>query len=347
MGDVILQTPIVSWVKLLFPKAEIEFITSKEFSSLLEGHPHIDKVTTYKREKGFKDLSQLMSLAKKLRESKPDFIIDLHGSTRSKFLSLLIFKTAVLRIHKRNFLRFLLVRFKLDFLKNLESHHERVINDFKILFQHQYDRNDLISFNRQKSLYENQNITSTAQSFQHHENFDLVEKKYLVLSPVASFESKRWPISYYLELCKLMLEDTRFKSFKFVVIGGPNDTYCAELNSIADERMINLQGKTSIAQSNAYMAGSCLTITNDTGSAHMSESFGVPVLNFFGATSPSFGFKTYLPASKTLTSHYKCSPCSNTGSRKCFQKTYECLEAIKPKTAFENVVKVLEELKYV
>ena len=42
MGDVLLQTSFVRWLKLNIPQSKVFYITSKEFVGLLDNNPDID-----------------------------------------------------------------------------------------------------------------------------------------------------------------------------------------------------------------------------------------------------------------------------------------------------------------
>jgi ADP-heptose:LPS heptosyltransferase len=147
MGDIVLQTPFISWLKMQFPKCRITFVTSAQFTPLVAGHPFIDEVISYERARGLKDIKSLKALAENIsNELQADFIIDLHGTTRGKLIRFFCHHIPSIKVYKRGFARFLLVKLKIDFLKKLETHHERVIADFKILFAKEYQKSELMSY---------------------------------------------------------------------------------------------------------------------------------------------------------------------------------------------------------
>ena len=93
MGDVVLQTATVNWLRALFGEnLRITFVTSKEFSSLIESHPGINEVISFDRRNG----ESWGSFTKKIGEidkSHPfDLILDLHGTLRSFRLRLSLWK---------------------------------------------------------------------------------------------------------------------------------------------------------------------------------------------------------------------------------------------------------------
>ena len=98
-----------------------------------------------------------------------------------------------------------------------------------------------------------------------------------------------------------------------------------------------VKGKTSFLESSEIIGGASLVITNDTGVLHLSESFGIPVVSFFGPTTPDFGFRPHLEQSVCFYKGVKCSPCSATGAKPCFQKSLLCMEAIDVNEVFQKL----------
>ena len=232
LGDVVIQTSFASWIKSEFPSCKITFVTSKEFSSLVEAHPHIDDVVPYTRSSGLKDLKNLRKLTRDVHSKSPiDFIIDLHGTTRSFFLKVLNPDIPCINLDKRRLERFLLVKLKWDLLKKEKTLHERTIHDYQAFFGKRYDRQLLENF--LENLNHTQGtITSAPESFTQSEFISPFEK-YIVIAPVASFESKRWPMKSFIEVAKVFLKDEQLKNYSIALVAGPNDDYVDEFNTIA------------------------------------------------------------------------------------------------------------------
>jgi heptosyltransferase-2 len=345
LGDLVMQTGFVSWLKFTFPNCEITFITLKQYTSLIDNHPHIDNVIGYEKEKGFKDLKALSKLGRKInKSSKIDFIIDLHGTTRAFFFKLLNFSIPSINLDKRRIERQILTKLKIDFLKNQFSQHTRTIRDYSGLFDEEFDLEILEeNLNRDSSFVKNLSVTSSPQAFTKS---TLVKpfKKYLVISPVASFASKRWPIVMYKELIEKIINSSVFGNINICIVAGPADDYCDELSELVilyPDRISNLKGKTNLAQSSEIIRESLLVIGNDTGMGHIAESFGVPVISIFGPTSESFGFAPHLPDSKALSIDLWCRPCSTTGKQKCFRKRQYCMEGVTIDDVYNNITSTL------
>ena len=152
-------------------------------------------------------------------------------------------------------------------------------------------------------------------------------RAYVVLAPVASFAAKHWPIENFVALAKKILHETELD---VVVVAGPQDNHCEAFGAITDPRLINLQGKTKLLQSAAWLKGARAVVGNDSGMNHIAEASGVKVLTLFGPTHEAFGFAPHLPGSKSLSQDLWCRPCSATGARKCYRAEKYCLTQTTP-----------------
>jgi ADP-heptose:LPS heptosyltransferase len=235
-------------------------------------------------------------------------------------------------VDKRRWERFLLTKFKGVFFKRLispkvfglEPQVERIINDFESIF------------------CDNRGVRRTKE-FVHgpHEEMTtlgaLPEYKiagdYVVLAPSASFVPKRWPIKSFVELAQKLLATT---SYKIVVLAGPEDKFCEAFQEISSDRLINLQGKTSLKESMSILSRTKVCIGNDSGMNHIAEAHGVPCLTIFGPTDPRFGFAPHANKSHYLSQELWCKPCSTTGSKACFRDKLYCMEEISVDKVYET-----------
>lgn len=339
MGDVVLQTAIVNWLRSLFEqKLRITFLTSSEFSSLLKGHSGIDQVIDFDRRNGekWKELKDKIKLVHK--EHPIDLILDLHATLRSFRLKLSFWHIPTLTVDKRRWERFLLTKLRSKSLKRffdkkffgLGPQVERTILDFQDLF---YD---------QRGIYHTQDFRQGP----HKEMTSLgelpvyaIKRPYIVVAPSASFFYKRWPVSKFLELTYALLEKT---TFNVVLLAGPGDDFCKLFDEIHNERFINLQGKTSLKESMSILSCANLSIGNDSGMNHIAEAYGVPCLTLFGPTDPRFGFSPHGDKSRFIFKELYCQPCSTTGKKKCFRDRHYCMEEISVSEVLNLSLDILE-----
>ncbi len=327
IGDVLQCMSIVGGTKAQIPNAEIHWFVRSDIAPILELDPRIHKIWSFDKKLGLKGLWQL---AKVLKKEHFTYVYDAHSNIRSTILKLKIcpFWKRWLGIapqyairSKERLKRILLFKFR--------------INKFPKPFR------GMVSF--QKPLYQF-GITDFPMNFSQwnfptatQEKLDkLVElelKNYICLVPSAAWELKRWDISYWKELIQLLPQQ------HFLIIGGPSDTFCEEIASVAPDRAINLAGKTSLIDSCFVVHETALTVSADTGFIHAADLFGKK--GIFLAGPSAFGFPTGSHI-KTLEKEMPCRPCTKDGRGKCSQKTHkECLMSLTPEmvaTAIRNSI---------
>ncbi|MFL5786257.1 MAG: glycosyltransferase family 9 protein [Bacteriovoracaceae bacterium] len=316
MGDVVLQTATVNWLRSLFGnKLRVTFVTSREFVSLVEGHPGINAVIGFDRRKDhWKDF-----VGKVVAAGPYDLVLDLHATMRSFRLKWALWAVPQLTVDKRRWERFLLTKLKSIFFGKIwkaEPQVERIINDIQDIFG---DERGV-------------RATKDFRHGPHGEMTSLCElpvyklpEKYIVIAPSASFLPKRWPIENFVKLTERLLETT---DLTMVVLAGPDDRFCEAFEVIKSHRLINLQGKTTLKESMSVLERAQLSIGNDSGMNHIAEAYGVPVVTIFGPTHPAFGFAPHGSKSRYHSVDIWCKPCSTTGSSPCYRKDLYCMKMI-------------------
>ncbi|MGE3608091.1 MAG: glycosyltransferase family 9 protein [Bacteriovoracaceae bacterium] len=339
MGDIVLQTATINWLRaLLGPELRITFVTSKEFSSLVEEHPFVNQVIHFDRKgkESWKDFKHKIS---QINQKTPiDLILDVHGTMRSFRLKMAFWFIPSLTVDKRRWERFFLVKFKNKYLKRLfsstrfgmENQVERIIKDFDFIF------NDMRAIERTRKFRNGPHSELT--SLRSVESYPL-KNSYIAISPSASFQFKRWPIDSFVQLAQELLKRT---SHDIVILGGPSDDFCNAFKAIDSERLINLQGKTSLKESMSILSQAILSIGNDSGMNHIAEAYGVPCLTLFGPTDPLFGFAPHGDKSKFISKELWCRPCSTTGSKKCFRDRHYCMEMISVDEVLHDSLEILK-----
>ncbi len=339
MGDVVLQTATINWLRSLLGKeARFSFVTSSEFVSLLENHPEITSVIGFDRKRG-ETWSALKKRINKLHQDHPiDLILDLHANLRSYRLKLSFWTIPSLTVDKRRWERFILTKVKNLRLKRLfakkffrpEPQVERILNDFESIFGDHRAKRRTQDYRRgpHQELTSLGEVSSTIS----------LSPPYIVLAPSASFEAKRWPISSFLALTQKIIQDGRFR---VVVLAGPSDTFCEAFNELRSDRVTNLQGKTSLRESMSVLKGATICVGNDSGMNHIAEAYGVACLTLFGPTDPRFGFAPHGESSGFISKELFCKPCSTTGDKACTRDRHYCMEDISVMEVYEKLFAML------
>lgn len=337
MGDVVLQTATINWLKSLYGnEVSLSFATAKEFSSLIEKHPGLDNIICLDRGSNGAWGTFAQSLKQLHREKPIDLILDLHGAMRSYGVRWMFWNIPSLSVDKRRWERFFLTKLKGVLLKNLiskkifglENQVHRLLIDLEDIFGAPRS----IEHTKEYLGSKQGELTSLASLAPYA---DLVN--YIVISPSASFFPKRWPVERFVELAKKLLA----LGEKVVILGGPDDHFCDIFNTIKDESLINLQGRTTLSESMRVVAGAKLSIGNDSGMNHIAEAYGVKCLTIFGPTDPRFGFAPHAQNSRYLSKTLWCKPCSTTGSKPCFRKSLLCMENISVEEVYYTCLDLL------
>ena len=350
LGDIVLHSSCAAAIKRRWGQSvHISLLTSQVFAPLMEETPFIDEIHSFSRTQG---LRELVKQVKGIHEKrKIDFLLDIHGSLRSLLIRYYFWQIPRLYGDKRTLERFLLTWGKLDILSPQYAHAygegrgekngfgelllKRIPRDFASVFQY-----STTSWGPKAQL------SFSSWTFQH-DNIPLelgVESPFILVAPSASFVEKRWPAEYFKKFLQMALEDVELAPFQFVITAGPEDSFCLafeDLCKLYPQRLLNLQGKTTLDESVQLAKAAHFCIGNDTGIIHYAESVGTPVLAILGPTGEQFGFYPHLPGSDTVSLSLWCRPCSSNGKGRCVRSERFCLTLISPKIVLNKVKKLL------
>jgi ADP-heptose:LPS heptosyltransferase len=109
----------------------------------------------------------------------------------------------------------------------------------------------------------------------------------LAIGPTANWLAKTWRPEYFTELIdRLTAEDGILPGARVVLLGRDDERPMALrlIDSIPDERLIDLVGKLDLLTAYACLARSAFYIGNDSGLMHLAAASGVPTLGLFGPT---------------------------------------------------------------
>jgi heptosyltransferase-2 len=335
LGDIVLTTAFLSWIKGQFPKIKIDFLTLKDNSLLVEELPFINQVFAHDKASGLPDILRLKSLTRDLKKNNYDFVIDLHGTTRSFFIKLFLNNIPHLSIDKWRLERWLLVKFKKDFIHQNPLHYLRPMYDFEDILCREFELEEFKNYQIEKSLA---SYTSSPASLIKTE-----PKRILLIAPGASFQTKKYPVSYFSEIATEVL--TQDNELEVHIIGAPSENECDELFQklqAFSKRVKNLKGTLSFKEALEYVAQTKVVLSNDSLFAHIADSCGVAALVIFGPTDERFGFAPYGEKSKSYSvKNLACRPCSTTGSKDCTRTNQFCMDNINKEEIISDILERL------
>ncbi len=325
LGDIILTTPLISALKQIFPFSHLAFLTTPIGKEALQGLEEIDEIMLYDKrgkEKGFKNLRKKI---REIKEKNFNLAISPHRSFRTSFL-LALSKIPVLVGFEEASLSFV-YHFRLPRKKELHEVERNLelikpIGELPEDFQPRIKLPGLRDFSLDK--------------------FGIKKDSLLVgIAPGSAWAGKRWLSEYYAQLSDLL---SRELGAKVVLIGNDSDQKLGEeIESLAQNSLINLAGKTSIKELFGIISQLDLLVSNDSAPVHIASGYSVPVVVIYGPTVPAFGFTPYQTPHKIIEKALECRPCHHHGPRACPEGHFRCMKEISPQEVFEAVVGLLKE----
>jgi ADP-heptose:LPS heptosyltransferase len=312
LGDIVLSSPIIRILKS-HQQHEIHFATQKEFESVLEANPYIDKI--HLLEKGVPNLVQT------LKKENFDIVIDLQNSLKTRSVKNRL-RTRSMTFKKQNLKEWLLVNFKINLLS--KTHVVDQLVEVVTPLGAKMDSLGLDYFIPEKDEVE-------------HAWFpDSHKKGFAVLVVGSKYKTRQLPVSRMIELCDRINKP-------IILVGGKADVDIAneieaffkpttdrmekEIEILNKKTVIfNACGKFSINQTASIISKSNWVFTHDTSMMHIAAAFKKPIYSIWGNTIPEFGMYPYRTQFSIFENkNLKCRPCSSTGFDKCPKGHFKCM----------------------
>ena len=309
IGDIVLTTPVVRVLKTQLDGAEIHYATKKQFSSLFQENPYIDKMHYLQ--------GSLIDFVRILRQEKFDYIIDLHNNLRTTLIKLMLGVTAY-KYDKLNFRKWLMVNLKINKLPQVH-----IVERYLATVRSLGIKNDSLGldyFIPEKDEIPADWLPATHQS------------GYVVYAIGGQHATKKLPVKRMIELCGKIKKPV-------ILLGGKEDiqageevrTFFDQQNSEGNTATViyNACGKCNLNQSASLVRNASLVFTHDTGLMHIAAAFKKEVVSIWGNTIPDFGMYPYRTRFTTLeNNHVSCRPCSKIGYAKCPKGHFNCMNKI-------------------
>lgn len=305
IGDIVLTTPIIRCVKQKYPNAEIHYLTKQQNVAILQNNPHIDKIFAFDSR-----ATRFHSLIKDLRQEDYDFIVDLHKNLRS-FRVIFALRKPFANFPKLNFKKFLLVKFKKNFLPNthIVDRYFDAVAPLKV----ENDNKGLDYFLIEEDFIPNDALPLSFQN------------GYICIAVGSKHFTKQMPTEMIIRICQKI-------DGQILLIGDLNDKPKAnKVENAIGSRVFNACGSFSINQTAALIENSLGIITPDTGAMHIASALKKNIISVWGSTVKEFGMYPYLPKELQQNSliceveGLKCRPCSKLGYKKCPKNHFNCM----------------------
>jgi 3-deoxy-D-manno-octulosonic-acid transferase/heptosyltransferase-1 len=328
IGDVIHTLPSLNALCRLYPDAHITWVIEEAAADLIKNHPYLEEVLVSRRKRWSKDirsgrlgnaLREINSFIKTLRQRHYDLVIDFQGLFKSSMIVFLSRGERKLGYDSLQELSGLFLNEKIP--EDMNKHAVDRYLDFPRYLGAKIENVEFI-------LPPNKEAQANVRILL--DKYNLQDKKFIAINPIALWETKLWNNEKFARLADLINDNLQMK----VVFTGSEKETLDKITSSTNKEIINLGGQTSLPELACLYQQARIVISTDSGPMHLAAAVGTPVIALFGPTDPArtgpYGFghtiiKTELP----------CSPCF---LKKC--PTKKCMEDIIPALVFAAVEKI-------
>ncbi|MGN7613795.1 glycosyltransferase family 9 protein [Magnetococcales bacterium HHB-1] len=327
LGDLIECTRFVRGLKLIWPQAQLELLTSPMGGELFSDSPYFTQIHLWDRHGS---MWQKLKQMKTLKQQRWPVIFDLHSNRVTGLLMQQLEAEKKVRVGRGPLFQTLFKNLPLlpkptpYSLRHmveksgfkLSNRQERILHDLKPALPVSYDA-------RLKS-----------EVYLRKQGWD-GEKSVILLAPGSSAQwpSKRWPIESFIALSHALIE----RGMQPVFVGSTDEKKLLDsVRESLNNAVLDLMGETSLSELAALSTLARWSITNDSGPMHVAAAVGTPTIALFGATDfQRHGPQTlYGEQHHALSARLDCSPCHE---KICPLSTLACMDKI----SVEQVLRVM------
>ncbi len=330
MGDLILAVPSLRMLRERFPGASISLLVDKKIAPLVSGCPYVQEIIPVERGK-LSGLPSLLKLAKRLRRQGFEISVDLQNS---KWTHLLAFLAGVPE-------RYGFERGSFGFILNRPVPYERkpeppVRNQFRIL-----SKLGVRKLDEHLELWPEPEAVRRAAEQLGENGQDRRPAVGLVLGSSPNWPTKRWPAASFHELARRLADKA---GCRVLLFGAREDAHLLSGFAAATENphIVNLIGKTGLAELSALIKGLDVMVTGDTGPLHIAGAHGTRIVALFGPTDP----RRHMPPGGTpivISRALSCQPCYSGACKN--KEVMACLNQISVDEVYQSVLKQMGHSK--
>ena len=157
----------------------------------------------------------------------------------------------------------------------------------------------------------------------------------LALCPGAAFgPSKQWKLSGWCSVAKQYLQ----MGWRVLLLGSPADQhFCAQIKTNVPG-ILDMSGKTALAEAVDILSIASGVISNDSGMMHIAAALGVPQVAVYGSSDPTFTPPLNENA-RIVRQPTECAPCFK---RTCPLGHHDCMEKVQVADVLEQLEKAMD-----
>lgn len=270
VGDVLWTTPLLRALRRGLPKASIHYVVRESCAAVLENNPDVDELLVYRGG----GLSSQLAFLGEIRARRCDLCLDLVGTPRTAIQSLA--SGAGVRIgfdfgYRRLFYNRVLSSREANYGHEVEFN----LYTLRELDLPEAGRELTYNFTQEEREYQ----AGVWQELGYNQSNTVVG-----FLPTGGWACKRWPVENFSELGRMASEQGGRRYLVFW--GSRSEREDAERIARDIGPRAAMAPQTTLRQMAALLSGCTAVVGNDTGPLHIATALGVPVVSFYGPTSP-------------------------------------------------------------
>ncbi len=295
-GDVLHALPTLEALRAAYPDAHITWLVETAYAPLLAGHPALDEVWLAPRLRPREFLSgpnpaRLRTLLTHLRAQPFDLVVDVQGLLKSAIWVALARSPRKVGYDRTRELSYLALTERVPPFDPEAHAVRRYLNlahylgappappRFRLNLDAAVDISALLPPGDDRPL--------------------------AVLHPGARWATKLWPAASWATLAAHL----HSRGLRVAITGSAADQeLVASIIGLTQTPIINLAGRTSLAELAGVLRRAKLAVTTDTGAMHLAAALETPMVALFGPTAP-WRTGPFGPGHQVVRLELSCSPC--------------------------------------
>ena len=305
LGDLVFATSLLAGLRARWPQAHIGWLAQAGFASILSGDPRLDEVIGVSTEI-YGSPKAWLKLRRELAAKRFDWVIDAQGLAKSRLLAALAPGATRIGFESKEPLGFVL-----DHPLPKGGDIRDIASEYRFLAE---------AITGQQAppptlIVRDEAAQRAREALAGHG----LQAGFIALCPFTTRPQKHWMEEYWPELAARLDRPC-------AIFGGPADVEAAQrIVSASSVPVVNLAGRTKLADLPAWIAQAGLVIGVDTGLTHIGTAVRRPTLALFGSTCP------YLQGAESpLKVIYDALPCAPCKRRPTCDGRFDCLRGITP-----------------
>ena len=289
LGDIVLTTPALRAVRAHFPDAHLAMLVGQQSADVLRENPHLDEIIPFDRGAIGKDTTEMLRIARTLREREFTVAIDLQRKFRTAVLMYL--SGARVRVGKGVLAT---VRVPERGNKHATAHYFDLLHAVGVPAVDQGLEIFLTPAERAAALqrFEGAGIQGTGLK--------------VGLFPGAGWKLREWMPERFAAIGDRLVQ--RF-SAEVLIFGGPREQALVQrVAALMNAGSVTFAGTLRVRELAACIQQCDLFLTNDTGPMHIAAAVGTPTVSLFGPGN-HIRFQPLGGLHRTLRHDVPCSPC--------------------------------------